>query len=100
MCWYTGLLVYEDFKRVFQLSEDELESRAIGVSDGSSNFESIPPKFIPELVDLNKVWFFYDKNNCDDDDDEVAAADDDEDDSNDSDDEDDEDYNAYINRVF
>lgn len=55
MCRYTGLLVYEDFKRVFQLSEDELESRAIGVSDGSSNFESIPPKFIPELVDLNKV---------------------------------------------
>ena len=96
MCWYTGLLVYEDFKRVFQLSEDELESRAIGVSDGSSNFESIPPKFIPELVDLNKVWFFYDKNNCDDDD-EVADDDDDEDDS---DDEDDEDYNAYINRVI
>ena len=30
-------------------------SFTIGVSDGSSNFEAIPPKFIPELVDLNKV---------------------------------------------
>lgn len=86
--------MYEDFKRVFQLSEDELESRAIGVSDGSSNFESIPPKFIPELVDLNKVCFFNAKNDCDDD--EVAAAADDDH----SDDEDDEDYDAYIKRVL
>jgi hypothetical protein len=49
-----GLISYEDFKRVFQLSEDELESRG-GGNDGESNFESIPPKNIPELVDIQKV---------------------------------------------
>ena len=42
---------YEDFKRVFQLSEDELETRAGGF-EGSANFEAIPPKPIPELSDL------------------------------------------------
>ena len=42
---------YEDFKRVFQKSEDELESRSVGY-EGSSNFTAIPPKPIPELSDL------------------------------------------------
>lgn len=49
-----GLVSYEDFKRVFQSSDEEMESRAIGY-DGESNFEVIPPKPIPELVDLNQV---------------------------------------------
>ena len=44
---------YEDFKRVFQCSDEELESRGMGVT-GDSNFEAVPPKMIPELVDLNQ----------------------------------------------
>jgi hypothetical protein len=45
---------YEDFKRVFQSHEDEMESRTIG-GVGESNFVSVPPKLIPELVDIQKV---------------------------------------------
>jgi hypothetical protein len=48
-----GLISYEDFKRVFQSPEDDMESRTVGV--GESNFESVPPKNIPELVDIQKV---------------------------------------------
>jgi hypothetical protein len=43
---------YEDFKRVFQSSEDDLESRAIGGMEGSSNFVTIAPKPIPEMSEL------------------------------------------------
>lgn len=43
---------YEDFKRVFQGHDDELESRAIGGMEGSSNFVTIAPKPIPEMSDL------------------------------------------------
>jgi hypothetical protein len=46
-----GLMSYEDFKRVFQQSEDELERRAGGF-EGSSNFVAIAPKPIPELADI------------------------------------------------
>lgn len=46
-----GLMSYEDFKRVFQGSEDEMESR-VGGDNGSSNFVTIPPKPIPELSEL------------------------------------------------
>ena len=46
-----GLMSYEDFKRVFQGSEDEMESR-MGGAEGSSNFVTIPPKPIPELSEL------------------------------------------------
>lgn len=51
---HEGLICYEDFKRVLQLSEDELESHTAGGA-GESNFEAVPPHKIPELVDLNKV---------------------------------------------
>jgi hypothetical protein len=47
-----GLMSYEDFKRVFQGSEDEMESRAMGSAEGSSNFVTIAPKPIPELSEL------------------------------------------------
>ena len=48
---------YEDFKRVFQGADDEMESRGIGGAEGSSNFVTIPPKPIPELSDLlNQVY--------------------------------------------
>ena len=56
---------YEDFKRVFQGADDEMESRGIGGAEGSSNFVTIPPKPIPELSDLlNQVYihtclFYY-----------------------------------------
>ncbi len=42
---------YEDFKRVFKGSEDEMESR-VGGDNGSSNFVTIAPKPIPELSEL------------------------------------------------
>ncbi len=45
---------YQDFKRVFQGKDDEIESRAI-IGEGQSNFESVPPEIIPELVDIQKV---------------------------------------------
>jgi hypothetical protein len=48
-----GLVSYEDFKRVFQSLDDEQESRTVGTV-GDSNFEPVPPKMIPELVELNK----------------------------------------------
>ena len=51
---------YEDFRRVFQSSEDDLESRGIGGMEGSSNFVAIPPKPIPELSELlNQVTKIY-----------------------------------------
>lgn len=43
-----GLVCYEDFKRVFGTTEDELESH------GGATFEPIAPKNIPELVDQLK----------------------------------------------
>lgn len=43
-----GVVAFEDFKRVFQSSEDEMESH------GDANFEPVPPKNMPELVDLQK----------------------------------------------
>ena len=53
-----GLMSYEDFKRVFQGSEDEMESR-MGGDNGSSNFVTIAPKLIPELSELlNQVCSF------------------------------------------
>ena len=52
---YTeGLISYVEFKSAFQMSEDEMESRMGGDSSSSSNmsnFESIPPKIIPELAE-------------------------------------------------
>jgi hypothetical protein len=49
-----GLIDYTDFKRAFQESEEEMESRGIGAESGG-NFEPIPPKPIPELVDIHRV---------------------------------------------
>lgn len=49
-----GLVSYGDFRRVFQVSEEELESRGIGSESGGS-FEVVPAKIIPELVDVAKV---------------------------------------------
>ena len=46
-----GLVSYVDFKRVFKKSEDDLESHI--AEGGSSNFEQIVPKMIPELNDGN-----------------------------------------------
>jgi hypothetical protein len=50
-----GVLSYEDFKRVFQTfnedGENTIESKTIGTVE--SNFESIPPHPIPELIDLH-----------------------------------------------
>jgi hypothetical protein len=48
---------YEDFKRVFQFPDEDLETRGAGTSE--SNFESVPPKPIPELVDIQRVRSFY-----------------------------------------
>lgn len=48
-----GLVSYPDFKRIFQGKDDEIESRAV-VGEGASNFETIVPRNIPELVDLNR----------------------------------------------
>jgi len=51
-----GLVTYADFKRVFQGSEDELESRGIGgEGGGGGNFELVPPKPIPELTEITKA---------------------------------------------
>lgn len=50
-----GLISYEDFKRVFQSAEDgDMESKTVGTV-GASTIESVPPKPIPELVDMLKV---------------------------------------------
>jgi hypothetical protein len=48
------LASYADFKRIFQQSEEDLESRGLHAEAGGS-FESIPPKVIPELNDQTKV---------------------------------------------
>ena len=48
-----GLVAYADFKHVFKKSDDELESHI--AEGGDSNFESVPPKNIPELCDMRKV---------------------------------------------
>ena len=40
-----------DFKRVFKKSDDDLESHI--AEGGSSNFEQVLPKMIPELSDSN-----------------------------------------------
>ncbi len=48
---HQGLISYEDFKRVFQSSEEEMESRALGFG-GETNFEPIPPVNIPELAEI------------------------------------------------
>ena len=45
-----GMVSYRDFRRVFQSSVEEMESRSLG-SDAKSNFAVIPPKPIPELVE-------------------------------------------------
>jgi hypothetical protein len=50
-----GLISYVDFKRVFKKSDDDLESHI--AEGGSSNFEQVLPKMIPELSDGNsKVY--------------------------------------------
>ena len=49
-----GQISYNDFKRIFHISEDEMESRGLHGGSGG-NFESVPPKPIPELVDFSKV---------------------------------------------
>lgn len=46
-----GLISYVDFKRVFKKSDDDLESHI--AEGGSSNFEQVLPKTIPELCDGN-----------------------------------------------
>ena len=46
-----GLVSYQEWKRVFQLSEDELESRGLSNISGGS-FEPVPPKKIPELAEI------------------------------------------------
>lgn len=48
-----------DFKRVFKKSDDDLESHI--AEGGSSNFEQVLPKMIPELADgSNKVTLKHD----------------------------------------
>lgn len=44
----TGLISYQEFKRAFQQSDQELESRGLSQVSGG-NFEPVPPKPIPEL---------------------------------------------------
>ena len=44
-----GLVSYVDFKRVFKKNDDDMESHI--AEGGSSNFEAIMPKLIPELSD-------------------------------------------------
>lgn len=48
-----GLISYVDFKRVFRIAEDEIESRNIT----SHSFGSVVPKPIPEIADLTKKVF-------------------------------------------
>jgi hypothetical protein len=55
-----GLISYEDFKRAFRQSEEDIESRALVA--GASNFTTIPPKPIAELTIIRK------KNNEDEED--------------------------------
>lgn len=55
---FQGLVSYSDFRRVFQLSEEDVESRGLGAEAGGS-FEAIPPKMIPEIVELAKVIFLW-----------------------------------------
>lgn len=58
---------YDDFRRCFQRSEDELETRALaahGESGGQSNFDEVPPHVIPELVDIDRVWHICCVNSC------------------------------------
>ena len=50
----TGLISYDDFKRVFRPSEEEMETHAIG-SQNSATFEPIPLKPIPELADMRSA---------------------------------------------
>ncbi len=42
---------------MFQLSEEELESRGLNAISGGS-FEPVPPKMIPELADTMRVILF------------------------------------------
>jgi hypothetical protein len=46
-----GLINYADFKRVFQVSEDDFESHATSTSH---SFGTINPKMIPEIADISK----------------------------------------------
>jgi len=49
-----GLVSYAEFRRVFQESEEDLESRGVNGGDGASSFEVIQPRMIPELYEANK----------------------------------------------
>jgi Ca2+-binding EF-hand superfamily protein len=44
-----GLISYGEFRRVFQVSDEDLESRVLGGE--ANNFEFIPPKMITELAE-------------------------------------------------
>lgn len=50
------MVSYPDFKRAFQSSDEDMESRAM-IAEGHSNFEQVPPRPVPELVDVVKVIF-------------------------------------------
>ena len=46
-----GLVSYAEFRRVFQESEEEIETRISASGSGGSVIESIPSKSIPEIAE-------------------------------------------------
>jgi hypothetical protein len=48
-----GLVSYLDFKRVFKVSDEEMETHTIG-SNSNVTFESVPPKTIPEISEQRR----------------------------------------------
>ena len=53
LSFLKGLISYNEFRRVFQASEEDLESRC-GIG-GSNTFEFIPPKQITEIAEQFSV---------------------------------------------
>ena len=54
--YVDGLISYVEFRRAFQLSDEELESRVGGdavaaAASATSTIESVPPKAIPEIAE-------------------------------------------------
>jgi hypothetical protein len=59
-----GMVSYQDFKRVFQTSDDDMESHGTSGGVGTASFETIAPRIIPELVDTGKVNYKYEYFLC------------------------------------